>query len=303
MAERLEEMESVLREHSTALDQLRAANTMSAHTISAATPDTHFSQAQNSHFSNACLASPLGSGVSPQTTTTVSGRSGISRAVNTAPEATLPPMTIPLWHSTTTGSLLSCPLVRSLLGDYADDVFLRIEERRILPSHLKLACSSGIAPNIPILDRAITDNLMEMYFQTINIQHPVISYEDGLAHYHSVVAEPLQSSFQPSFQPSFQAPSQPSLQSSLVLAMLALAKAATTQPSEKLDSDWSPGSGYLLPASTITLDAYFNAAVITPDLPRCLYLIALYYNYLARPLDAWKLVHMASTSFQRLWIR
>ncbi|PYI06060.1 hypothetical protein BO78DRAFT_407665 [Aspergillus sclerotiicarbonarius CBS 121057] len=270
IAERLEEMESVLREHSNALNQLKAVNTMSV-----STPDTISSQPQNLHSPSVYLASPHGSGVSRTT----------SRAIETAPEATLPPMTIPLWHSTTTGSLLSCPLVRSLLGDYPSDVFLRIEERRPLPDQLK-ACKSGVAPNMPLLDRAITDNLMELYFQSVNLQHPILSYEDCIAHYHSVASEPLQAS----------------LDSSFVLVMLALADVATTHPPEKLDADWSPGSIYFSPAMTITLDAYFNATIATPVLSQCLYLTALYYNYLARPLDAWKLVHMASTSFQRLWI-
>lgn len=280
MAERLKEIESVLQEHSNALNQLKAANTTSE-----STPGTHFSQTQHSHSPNVYLASPHGSGVSAQTTP--SSRSGVPRTIDTAPEATLPPMTIPLWHSTTTGSLLSCHLVRSLLGDYPSDVFLRIEERRMVPGQLKVACLSGISPNMPLLDRAITDNLMEIYFQSVNLQHPILSYEDCITHYHSVVSGPLQVS----------------LESSFVLVMLALAEAATTQPPEKLDADWSPGHIYIFPAWSITLDAYINAAVTTPALPQCLYLIALYYNYLARPLDSRKLVHMASTSFQRLWIR
>ncbi|KAJ5732273.1 hypothetical protein N7493_003754 [Penicillium malachiteum] len=179
------------------------------------------------------------------------------------------------------------PLVRSLLGDYPSDVFLHIKERRKLPSQLKTAFHPGIAPDIPFIDRAITDTLIETYFQSVNLQHPILSYDDFIAHYHSFVSEPLQVS----------------LESCLLLVTLALAEAATTQPPEQLKADWSPGSIYILTAWTIALDAYLNGAVTSAALPRCLYLTALYYNYLSRPLDAWKLVHMASTSFQRLWIR
>lgn len=278
IADRLDKMESALREHSNALDQLKSANS-----VSVSTHDTHFSQTQSSP--NVYLASPHGSGISPFTT--ASGVSVSQRNLDPALETTLPPMTIPLWHSTTTGSLLSCPLVRSLLGDYPSDIFLRIEERRSLPDQLKAACTSISTLTMPTLNTEITDNLMGLYFQSVNQQHPILTYDDCISHYQSVVSEPLR----------------PDLESCLVLLMLSLAEAATTQPSESLDGDWSPGSTYFLPALTIALDSYLNDALITPDLPQCLYLAALYYNYLARPLDSWKLVHMASTSFQRVWIR
>ncbi|KAJ6014227.1 hypothetical protein N7540_008818 [Penicillium herquei] len=279
IAARLEEMESVMREHSNALRQLTVSNSGSGTTAA-----TNVSQSQLSSSPAVYSASPHGSGVSAQPTP--GGISGVSRSIDLGADVALPPMTIPLWHSTTTGSLLSCPLVRSLLGDYPSDVFLRIEERRKLPSQLKTAFQPGVAPDIPYFDRSTTDTLLETYFQTVNLQHPILSYEDSIAHYHSFVSEPLQIS----------------LESSFVLVTLALAEAATTQPPERLEADWSPGSIYILPAWTIALDAYLNGTVTSAALPRCLYLIALYYNYLSRPLDAWKLVHMASTSFQRLWI-
>ncbi|KAJ5729571.1 uncharacterized protein N7483_004079 [Penicillium malachiteum] len=269
-----------MREHSNTLRQLTVSNSDSG-----TTPATNVSQSQLSSSPAVYSASPHGSGVSAQPTP--SGISGVSRAIDLGTDVALPPMSIPLWHSTTTGSLLSCPLVRSLLGDYPSDVFLRIEERRKLPSQLKTAFQPGVAPDIPYFDRAITDTFIETYFQTVNLQHPILSYEDSITHYHSFISEPLHVS----------------LESSFVLVTLALAEAATTQPPERLEVDWSPGSIYILPARTIALDAYLNATVTSAALPRCLYLIALYYKYLSRPLDAWKLVHMASTSFQRLWIR
>ncbi|KAE8369923.1 hypothetical protein BDV27DRAFT_140832 [Aspergillus caelatus] len=265
IAGRLDQIESALREHSNALSQLRTAHTAAE---SALTP-MH------------CKIRPITPSVSVlHRPPDLAGTSRISKTVD------IPPMTIPLWHSTTTGSLLSCPLVRPLLGDYPSDVFLRIEERRTLPDQLKVTLQSRITPEKPLLNRATTDSLMDVYFQTVNLQHPILSVEDCIAHYHSVVSEPLQASLETGF----------------VLLMLALAEAATMQPPKSLDADWYPGSVYLLPALSIILDAYLNTAIHTPALPQCLYLAALYYNYLARPLDAWKLVHMASTSFQRLWL-
>ncbi|KAK9481963.1 hypothetical protein V1527DRAFT_61437 [Lipomyces starkeyi] len=196
-------------------------------------------------------------------------------------------MTIPLWHSTTTGSLLSCPQVKSLLGDYPSDIFLRIEERRALPASLSLYPRISSQFEMPVLDRSVTDRLMDMYFRSVNMQHPVLDYDECVTQYHSIVSEPLH----------------PGLQSALVLAMLALADAARTSPPETLDAEWAPGSLYFLPALNIATETFLKSHTTTILLSQCLYLSALYYNFLGRPLDAWRFVHMSSTSFQRLWTR
>lgn len=225
-------------------------------------------------------ASPHGSGLSHITTP-----SGLSNmAMGTSPAAELPTMTIPLWHSTTTGSLISCPQVKSLLGDYPNDVFLRIEERRVLPAGLTLPSSTSSPLGMPVLDHAITNDLMEKYFQSVNMQHPILDYDECATQYHPLTSNPLEQS----------------LESAFFLLMLAVAEVSGAPRPEALDADWSPGSTYFLPALTISVETYLRTSITTIVLPRCLYLAALYYNYLGRPLDAWKLVHMASTSFQRL---
>ncbi|KAG2002870.1 hypothetical protein GB937_009406 [Aspergillus fischeri] len=276
IGERLDRLETTLREHADALNQL------SSRSAAVSTPVSHVSQPANASSVDPPRGSPHGSGFSY--TATPNGRSNV--ATDTSPDVALPPMTIPLWHSTTTGSLLSCPQVKSLLGDYPSDVFLRIEERRTLPPGLKLPCLPGTRPEMPTLDRTVTDALMEYYFQSVNMQHPILDYDDILPQYHAMAADALQ----------------PSLESALILLMLALAEAARTEPSERLEADWSPGGAYFLPALGISLDAYLNTPNTATHLPQCLYLAALYYSYLARPLDSWKLVHLASTSFQRQWI-
>ncbi|KAL2818723.1 hypothetical protein BDW59DRAFT_175071 [Aspergillus cavernicola] len=276
IGERLDQLEATLGEHSNALNQLKSRSAEVSTLVS------HFSQNANGSSVDLLRESPNGSELSY--TTIPSGTPNV--AMDISPDVALPPMTIPLWHSTTTGSLLSCPQVKSLLGDYPSDVFLRIEERRALPRGLKLPCIPGSFPEMPTLDRTVTDALMEYYFQSVNMQHPILDYDECLTQYHVMASDALQ----------------PSLESALILVMLALANAARTEPTETLEAEWSPGASYFLPALSISMDAYLNTPNIPTHLPQCLYLAALYYNYLARPLDSWKLVHMASTSFQRQWI-
>lgn len=137
---------------------------------------------------------------------------------------------------------------------------------------------------MPVLDHAITNDLMEKYFQSVNMQHPILDYDECATQYHPLTPNPLEQS----------------LESALFLLMLAVAEVAGAPRPEAFDADWSPGSTYFLTALTISVETYLRTSITTIVLPRCLYPAALYYNYLGRPLDAWKLVHMASTSFQRL---
>lgn len=124
---------------------------------------------------------------------------------------------------------------------------------------------------------------MEKYFQSVNMQHPILDYDESAAQYHSLASNP-----------------EPSLEYASFLLMLALAEVAYAPAPEALDTDWSPGSTYSSAALSRLRPTWEPQSPIV--LPRCLYLAA-FYNYLGRPLDAWKLVHMASTSFQRLWIK
>lgn len=254
----------MIRDHSNALHRIETAPTPLA------IPDALHTGSSNPH--DAPGATP-------------GGWSNVAMTTGSAPE--LPPMVIPLWHSTTTGSLLSCPEVKSLLGNYPDDVFLRTEESRMVPEAISIRGHTFGPPEMPVLDRAITDDLMEIYFQSVNLQHPILDYNSSMLQYHFIASDQLQ----------------PNVKTSAILLILALAEASRSLPPQPLRADWSPGSVYFLPGLRICLEEYTVSSTTTVDLPQCLYLCALYYNYLARPLDAWKLVHMASTSLQRLWIR
>lgn len=201
-------------------------------------------------------------------------------------EAALPPMNIPLYHSTTTGSLISCPQVKSLLGDYPSDVFLRIAERRIQLPVSRTPSVSNNSFEIPVLDLTVAERKIEYYFEIVHLQHPILDADEIWTQFRQIMSNDLQSS----------------LELALILAILALSEAAGSQP-ESAAGEWPSGSTYFHPALSISLDAYLNMSTTSINLLRCLYLAALYNSYLARPLDSWKLVHLASTGLQRLGIR
>lgn len=217
VGKRLDQLESVVGELSNALNRVETESA----TVTA--PVHCCPQRLNPNSHDVLPASPHGSALSHITTP-----NGLSNmAMITSPVAELPAMTIPLWHSTTTGSLIPRPQVKSLLGEYSIDIFLRIEERRVLPTSLALPSITSSPLEMPVLDHSITNDLMEKYFQSVNMQHPILDYDESAAQYHSLASNP-----------------EPSLEYASFLLMLALAEVAYAPAPEALDTDWSPGSTY-----------------------------------------------------------
>ncbi|KAF4949625.1 hypothetical protein FSARC_13418 [Fusarium sarcochroum] len=175
-------------------------------------------------------------------------------------------MDIPLSHSSTTGNLLRSAPAKALLGHYPPDLFLHIELRRPIPEGLRLhavPASQLVHRFHPILDQRA---FRELYDQTL---------EHG---------------------------PRPDLSSALVLVVLALGTVAAETPN-RMDACWSPGIRYFTPAVRLLLTESLSSFGGNALLPQALYLAALYYSYLSRPLLAWRLVHIASTDVQHYWIR
>ncbi|KAJ3955250.1 hypothetical protein N0V92_008215 [Colletotrichum tropicale] len=195
-------------------------------------------------------------------------------------------MAIPMSHSTTTGSLLQSRSAKALLGDYPSDVFLRVESKRSLPEPLSLTPIPLSQIVFPDIDAEEASSLVDNFFDLVNPQHPILDRGDFEHIYRDVVGSPLQAD----------------LRAALVLVVLALGRAAVDTPDLTRDG-WLPGVDMFTPALQVLLGTWFNSFGDTILLPQGLYLAALYYSYLSRPLQAWRLVHMASTSIQHYPIR
>ncbi|XPS73296.1 hypothetical protein M3J09_005446 [Ascochyta lentis] len=198
-------------------------------------------------------------------------------------EASAIAMTIPFGHSTTTGSLLHMPQTSALLDQYPADLFFRIEQRRSVPPELALTFVSATYDTVPAFERCTTDPLVERFFSSVNSQHPVLDPPTFWSMYEEF-------------------PDQPPVNHALCLIVLALAEAASQPPEANLPF-WQPGVKYFTPALRILLQNSLCSFGNDLALPQGLYLAALYYSYAMRPLLAWKLVHMASTNVQHLWIQ
>ncbi|KAF7554865.1 hypothetical protein G7Z17_g2584 [Cylindrodendrum hubeiense] len=195
-------------------------------------------------------------------------------------------MDIPLSHSTTTGSLLHSAPAKTLLGDYPVDIFLNIEMQRPIPEPLCLNPTPLDQIEIPLISRDDADGLVQNYFDLVHRFYPILDE----AEFHKVYDDIVEKGCSPD------------LSSALVLIVLALGDVSSQSP-DLAQPPWFPGCRFLTPAVSILLTEGARSFGNSPTLPQSLYLAGLYYSFLARPLQAWRLVHMASIDVQHYCIR
>ncbi|KAJ5520753.1 hypothetical protein N7463_001206, partial [Penicillium fimorum] len=183
---------------------------------------------------------------------------------------TLPLFTIPFGHQTTTSSLLVLP--RSAFS------------RR----YLVLDGGSSNRYELPFLDRTITDRLLEQYFSLVHIYHPILEQDVLMDQYHNALDRGLR------------------LDEESALCLVALALGAIASEPRQQDGEVkheAPGFMYFQPALKIFFATWANSFGNNIVLAQGLVLSALYLLYLMRPLQGWRLIHMASTNIQQTLIR
>ncbi|RSM16175.1 hypothetical protein CDV31_004638 [Fusarium ambrosium] len=195
-------------------------------------------------------------------------------------------MAIPLSHSTTTGSLLRSAPARALLGDYPQDIFLHVELGRSVSASLSLTPKPLSQVEIPIIPRAEADELVHKFFNLVHRFYPILDEDEFRRTYDDVFTQGLA----------------PNLATAMVLIVLALGSVSDAE-CDGSSTSWEPGSRFSSPAVSILLTVGLESFGGSLLLPQSLYLAAIYYSFLARPLPAWRLVHMASTEVQHYWVR
>jgi hypothetical protein len=195
----------------------------------------------------------------------------------------LGPMTIPIGHGTTTGDLLQMRPVSAMVGDYPSDIFLRIEQKRELPRELSLSVQMEDIP-LPSFESSVVEALVERYFESVHPGHPVLRRDE----FDTIVSSPNEHMGE--YFP----------QVALVLMVLAVA-AAHVEPT--VSQSQLPGIEYLRPGLQYILRVWPDVCHTDVHLAQALFLAALYYGCLCRPIQAWRLVHMASTNIQHAFFQ
>lgn len=198
-------------------------------------------------------------------------------------------MIMPIAHSTKTADLLLVEKTKSLIGGFPPDVFLDAEASRYVPKELSLSNEPIQLEELPQLEFDGVYPLVEIYFSTFHVETPVLDHADFLASFRRILSMGLDMSSD----------------SALCLIVLALGSVAAENlltGSSNL-STWVPGAKYIGPALQIITKEYLTTFGTELTLPLALFLASKYFGYLLRPLQSWRLAHMASTNIQQLFSR
>ncbi|KAJ5827887.1 Transcription factor [Penicillium robsamsonii] len=177
----------------------------------------------------------------------------------TLPE--LPPLTIPVKHKTSSSYLLSLPPVKSLIGEYPTDLFFLLESR----AHLPRSCHSRHGQ-----------------YQNPHHDHPIL--DPG--------------GFEDIFSRFLENGPDSSIESALCMAVLALGAVAASPPDAHAFLHSPPGMEYMQHAMPTLLSQSAWSVSCSLMLPQALVLASVYFAYIVRPLQSWRLIYSATTIIQ-----
>lgn len=193
----------------------------------------------------------------------------------------LPPLTIPVKHKTSSSYLLSLPAMKALIGEYPTDLFFLLESRNHLPPELSF--DKWPVPQPPIdISREVADGLVSTFFATAHHNHPILD-QDDFQHLYAQFWETGQDS---------------TIVSALCMVVFALGAVASAPLNPHTFNTSPPGMQYMQHAmpTLISLSSWsFSYSLL---LPQALVLASVYFAYIVRPLQSWRLIYSASTILQ-----
>ncbi|KAH6977379.1 putative C6 finger domain protein [Ilyonectria sp. MPI-CAGE-AT-0026] len=193
----------------------------------------------------------------------------------------LPPLTIPVKHKTSSSYLLSLPAMKSLIGEYPTDLFFLLESRNRLPPELSFEDWPGARPAI-VIDRDMADELVAIFFSSAHHSHPILDQDE----------------FQDIYSQFLQTGPDSSIASALCMVIFALGTVASSQPDPGRFSSSPPGMQYMQHAMPTLISQSSWSFSYSLLLPQALVLASVYFAYIVRPLQSWRLIYSASTILQ-----
>ena len=196
------------------------------------------------------------------------------------------PLLIPLGHQTPTGSLLGLERIRSLIGDYSQDFFLFLESERSLQPLVPRVPYSSILEELNAR-RESTDFLVSSFHTHIHSQFPIIEHE----------------SFHEMFETFLRTSEGKSSSDALCLIILALGEICSNTIEVYDTESQSDGNGSEYFAHAHRLLTTEGLTLFSRDIrvPMAYFLSSIYFRYRGRPLEAWKMIHTASTGVQLMF--
>lgn len=196
------------------------------------------------------------------------------------------PILIPLGHQTPTGNLLGLMPIKKLIGHYSQDFFLLLESEREMPFLTPQTSRSSIRERLS-KDPALTEFLISNFFTHVYPQFPVLEREPFLQQLEKFLAN----------DQSYD------IGAALCLIVLALGEICSNQnASFDMDSSLTGNDAeYFAHAYQILMTGHSTLFSRDQTVPLAFYYASLYFRYIGRPLQAWRLIHTASTGVQLIY--
>ena len=205
------------------------------------------------------------------------------QSMDWAAAESLPPLTIPVKHRTSSSYLLTLPAIKSLIGENPPDLFFRLESQNPVPEALSLPNlpMGALPPAVLDLRRSEADELVGNFFATAHANHPLLD----------------ETEFQGVYEHFMRVGPDSSIECALCMVVLSLGAAASSPRSPRV-ADAPPGMKYMQHAlpTLLSLSSWsFSTSLL---LPQALVLASLYFAYIVRPLQSWRLIQTASSNLQ-----
>jgi hypothetical protein len=196
------------------------------------------------------------------------------------------PLLIPLGHQTPTGNLLSLEKIKSLIGDYSQDFFLFLESKRCLRPLAPTVTHSAVLDKLNA-SREATDFLVSSFCTSVHPHFPILERK----------------TFEEMFETFLQSSDGRTSSDALCFIILALGEicSATSNIYDTESQTESNGTEFFTHAYRILATEGLTLFSWDVKIPLTYFFASLYFRYRGRALEAWKMVHAASSGVQLMF--
>ncbi|KAJ5202277.1 hypothetical protein N7449_004356 [Penicillium cf. viridicatum] len=194
------------------------------------------------------------------------------------------PMHIPVGHGTTTEDLLRTEQAKGLLCDYPNGIFLITERKRKTPEDMPLHLGLQVTSSIRLDDQEI-HALSRTYFDHVNPKHPIL-FEEDFKHLIDLTDLQLE---------------QLDVKGALIYLVFALGAAVQSSP-DCIKCGDLPGNEYFRHAIPVLLREWPVSFQADLYLCQALFLASSWCSIMCWPMQAWRMIHMASTNIQHAFL-
>jgi hypothetical protein len=171
--------------------------------------------------------------------------------------------------------------MKALIGEYPTDLFFLLESRNPLPFELSFDKWPVPQPAVHI-DREMADSLVSTFFSTAHHNHPILDPGE----------------FREIYDQFLETGPDSDIATALCMVVFALGTVATSSPNAHSFNTSPPGMQYMQYAmpTLISLSSWsFSFSLL---LPQALVLASVYFAYIVRPLQSWRLIYSATSILQ-----